>query len=126
MKILIVTLSIILGLFLPFKSFNSLAFVLVSVLMLFFLGLILPYLINLNTLSNKIDRTNVTFRSNISIFKSNTISYWFGIFVCFGSIINLLKHLILIGKTSELAIFILVFGLGLLLSLSKVKKSLKL
>jgi len=122
-KIAIVITAFIIGLILPFHSFQSIIFLIVMSVILFSVGLFMPYLININSLSNRIDSEKTELKSKISIHKSNSISYWIAVFIAVGSLTNFIKYLIIFGELSGLALIIMAFSIGILVNFLKIQST---
>jgi hypothetical protein len=118
MKTTIVLVGILSGYFFPYYTFSIILF-LAAISFSFLVGFVFSDMMNANSLSNKVDREKVTFQSNISIYKMNTISLWVGVFVFCVAITGLIKHILLNLGVNQLSIIILFFSLGVFLKLLK-------
>lgn len=116
MKNLILFFAVLVGYFFPFNSFSTELF-LISVAFTFVLGIVFPDMMNSNSLSNKIDREKVSFKSKISIYKTNTISFWIGVFVFSVAVTSVIKYILLNSEINQLSIIILSFSLGVSIKL---------
>lgn len=129
MKTIIVLLGVLFGYFFPSHSFSITLF-LVAILFSFVFGFVFPDMMNSNSLSNKVDREKVTFKSKITIHKMNTISFWVGVFIFFLLITSFIKHSLFNTEVNQLSILIFVFSFGIFikllnfnLSISKIRKN---
>lgn len=129
MKTIIVLLGILSGYFFPDHTFSITLF-LVTILFAFVFGFVFPDMMNANSLSNKVDREKVTFNSNITVRKMNTISFWIGVFIFFVAITSFIKHSFFNSEVNQLSILIFAFSSGIFikllninLSISKIRKN---
>ena len=122
MKTIIVLLGVLSGYFFPNHTFSITSF-LVTILFSFVFGFVFPDMMNANSLSNKVDREKVTFKSKITIHKMNTISLWAGVFIFFLAITSFIKHLFLNSEVNQLSILIFVFSSGIFIKLLNINLS---
>jgi len=122
MKTTIVLLGILSGYFFPYHTF-SLTLFLVAILVSLIFGFVFPDMMNANSLTNKVDREKVTFKSKITINKMNTISFWIGAFVCFAAITSFMKHFIFNLEVNQISIIIFAFSSGIFIKLLNINLS---
>jgi len=119
MKTIIVLLGILSGYFFPNHIFSITLFIVVIVFSLVF-GFVFPDMMNANSLSNKVDREKVTFKSKITIHKMNTISFWIGVFIFFVAITSFIKHFFFNSEVNQLSIIIFAFSSGIFIKLLNI------
>ena len=122
MKISIILLGILSGYFFPNNTFSIILF-LIAILFSFVVGFVFTDMMNANSLSNKVDREKVTFKSKISIYKMNTISFWIGVFVFCVAITSVIKHFLFTSEVNQLSIIILAFSSGIFIKLLNINWS---
>ena len=122
MKTIIVLLGVLSGYFFPNHTFSITLF-LVTILFSFVFGFVFPDMMNANSLSNKVDREKVTFKSKITIHKMNTISFWVGVFVFFLAITSFIKHFFFNTEVNQLSILIFAFSSGIFIKLLNINLS---
>jgi len=121
MKTTIILLGILSGYFFPSDTFSIILF-LAAISFSLLVGLVFPSLMNVNSLSSKVDREKVTLKSKILIYKMNTISFWIGVFVFCAAITSIIKHILLNSEVNQLSIIILAFSLGIFIKLLNINQ----
>lgn len=116
MKTAIITLGILTGCFLPFRTF-SVSVLLSCIFVAAAAGFYLPDMFNANDLSDNWDLQKPNLKDRISISRSNTISLWFAVFVFTVATTGEAKSLILSRKIDELSLVVMVFSLAAFLRL---------
>lgn len=81
-------------------------------------GFYLPDMMNANDLSDKWDLEKPDLKDRISIYKANTISLWFAIYILFVAIASAMKGIVLNWKVNQLSIIIVAFSIAAFIRLS--------